>query len=149
MSEATPAAALPTLDPEKHAVYIEGLDRQTDTFEYWVTEHLRVSGAYWGLSAMFLLGKEDMMEKDRIVTHVAACQAEGGGFGGNIGHDPHMVYTLSAVQILILYDRLDAIDVDAVVSCMQARLFFLPLFLNPRISSQCLSFSFSTASGVR
>ncbi|KAI3916816.1 hypothetical protein MKW92_049821, partial [Papaver armeniacum] len=25
---------------------------------------------------------------------------QSGGFAGNIGHDPHMLYTLSAVQIL-------------------------------------------------
>lgn len=33
-------------------------------------------------------------------------------FGGNVGHDPHMLYTLSAVQILALTHKLDAIDKD-------------------------------------
>jgi prenyltransferase beta subunit len=32
------------------------------------------------------------------------------GFGGNIGHDPHVLYTLSAVQILALYDELEQLD---------------------------------------
>lgn len=40
-----------------------------------------------------------------------------GGFGGHIEHDPHILSTLSAVQILITYDRLDAIQVDKVVDC--------------------------------
>lgn len=40
-----------------------------------------------------------------------------GGFGGHIDHDPHILSTLSAVQILITYDRLDAIQVDKVVDC--------------------------------
>ncbi len=37
-----------------------------------------------------------------------------GGFGGNIDHDAHLLYTLSAVQILALLDRMDLLDRDAV-----------------------------------
>ena len=40
-----------------------------------------------------------------------------GGFGGHIDHDSHILSTLSAVQVLITYDRLDAINVDKVVDC--------------------------------
>lgn len=43
-----------------------------------------------------------------------------GGFGGHIDHDPHILSTLSAVQVLITYDRLDAINVDRVVDCKDA-----------------------------
>jgi len=38
-----------------------------------------------------------------------------GGFGGNIDHDPHLLYTLSAIQILALFDSIDAINKDKVV----------------------------------
>ena len=31
-------------------------------------------------------------------------------FGGNTGHDAHLLYTLSAVQILALADQLDLLD---------------------------------------
>jgi prenyltransferase beta subunit len=41
-----------------------------------------------------------------------------GGFGGNIGHDPHILYTLSAVQILALFDKLNVLDVDKVTNCI-------------------------------
>ena len=41
-----------------------------------------------------------------------------GGFGGNVGHDAHVLYTLSAVQVLCLFDRLDALDVDKVADCI-------------------------------
>jgi geranylgeranyl transferase type-2 subunit beta len=41
-----------------------------------------------------------------------------GGFGGNVGHDPHVLYTLSAVQVLCLFDRLDVLDVDKVADCI-------------------------------
>ena len=38
-----------------------------------------------------------------------------GGFGGNVGHDAHMLYTLSAIQILAMFDSLDKIDKEKVV----------------------------------
>lgn len=41
-----------------------------------------------------------------------------GGFGGNIGHDPHLLFTLSAIQVLALFDRMDALDVENVSSCI-------------------------------
>ncbi|KAG2717125.1 hypothetical protein I3760_03G158400 [Carya illinoinensis] len=37
-----------------------------------------------------------------------------GAFGGNIGHDPHILYTLSALQILALVDKLNVLDVEKV-----------------------------------
>ena len=41
-----------------------------------------------------------------------------GGFGGNVGHDAHLLYTLSALQILAMADKLDdpRLDRRAVVS---------------------------------
>ncbi|KAL0560024.1 hypothetical protein IC582_000413 [Cucumis melo] len=39
---------------------------------------------------------------------------ESGGFSGNTGHDQHILYTLSAVQVLALFDKLNVLDVDKV-----------------------------------
>ena len=36
-------------------------------------------------------------------------------FGGSPEHDPHILYTLSAVQILALYDELSVLDAEKVV----------------------------------
>lgn len=36
-------------------------------------------------------------------------------FGGNVGHDGHMLYTLSAVQILAMYGELGLLDIGKVV----------------------------------
>lgn len=47
---------------------------------------------------------------------VAFCYA--GGFAGNIGHDPHLLYTLSAVQVLALFDKLNVLDADKVANCI-------------------------------
>ena len=41
-----------------------------------------------------------------------------GGFGGNIGHDPHLVTTLNAVQILALFDSINVLDIDKVSNCI-------------------------------
>jgi len=45
-----------------------------------------------------------------------------GGFGGNIGHDPHILYTLSAVQVLALFDRLNMLDIENVSNCILSAL---------------------------
>ncbi|CAH0751089.1 unnamed protein product [Diatraea saccharalis] len=56
------------------------------------------------------------MPKGEIIEFITSCQdSESGGISASIGHDPHILYTLSAVQVLAMYDRLDAIDVDGVV----------------------------------
>lgn len=41
-----------------------------------------------------------------------------GGFGGNVGHDPHILYTLSAVQVLALFDKLNVLDIDKITNCI-------------------------------
>lgn len=47
-----------------------------------------------------------------------------GGFGGNAGHDPHLTFTLSAIQILHLLESKDAIaDWEKHVGCR--RVLFL------------------------
>ena len=50
-----------------------------------------------------------------VYVYVIACP---GGFGGNIGHDPHVLYTLSAIQVLALFDKIDVLDVEKVSNCI-------------------------------
>lgn len=35
-----------------------------------------------------------------------------------MGHDAHILYTLSAVQVLALLDNLDVLDADKVSNCI-------------------------------
>ena len=72
---------------------------------------------YWGLTAMHLLGKQHMMDTAAITDWVLSCQHSNGGFGGSERHDPHLLYTLSAVQILALCDALDCINREQVAQC--------------------------------
>jgi geranylgeranyl transferase type-2 subunit beta len=100
----------------KHVAYIMKVAADTDSFEYEVSQHFRMSGIYWGLTAMSILGRDlqTEMASDSIIDWVMLCRdGETGGFGGSIGHDPHLLYTLSAIQILALLHKIDRLeDVD-------------------------------------
>lgn len=69
-----------------------------------------MNGVYWGLTALHLLGSPDGLPRDETISFVLSCQHETGGFGAAPGHDPHMLYTVSAVQILATVDALDELD---------------------------------------
>lgn len=76
-----------------------------------------MSGVYWGLTALHLLGRPNALDGPAVVAWVLACQRPCGGWGGSERHDAHLLYTLSALQILALYDELDRVDADAVARC--------------------------------
>lgn len=104
-----------------HVKYIQSLDTRKDDLEYWLTEHLRLNGIYWGLTALDLMNNIDALPRDEVIGYVQSLQLECGGFGGDRHHDAHITCTLSAVQILITLDALDAIHVDKVVECKHIR----------------------------
>ncbi len=64
-----------------------------------MTEYLRMSGIYWGLTVMDLMGQLDRMNRTEVLDFVKQCQCEDGGISASIGHDPHLLYTLSALQV--------------------------------------------------
>ena len=78
--------------------------------EYWLTEHLRLNGVYWGLTALHLLGHPDALPRVETIDFVLSCQHENGGFGAAPGHDAHMLYTVSAIQILVTVDAIKELD---------------------------------------
>lgn len=100
---------------QKHIEYIRSLDNKKDDLEYWLTEHLRMSGLYWGLTALYMLGAPDALPREEVIDFVLSCfDKPSGGFSAHPNHDPHILYTLSAIQILFMEDALDRIDQDAV-----------------------------------
>jgi len=113
MAAPTPTGEL-TLHAEKHVAYIQSLDIRKDSLDYWLTEHLRLSGVYWGLTALCLLNHPDGLPREDTIAYVKSCQHKSGGFGANPGHDAHMLYTVSAIQILAIENALDTIDRDHV-----------------------------------
>lgn len=99
----------------KHGDYIAAYGNKKDDYEYIMTEYLRMSGIYWGITAMDLMKELHRMDREEVITFVKSCQHDCGGIGASLAHDPHLLYTLSAVQILTIYDAIDAINVDKAV----------------------------------
>eukprot|EP00796_Vickermania_ingenoplastis_P004412 gene4412-3211_t len=92
---------------KEHTAFVHKMDEKTSMKTY----HLKMSGVYWGLSALELLGTLDF-EREKVVGFVLACYNDDGGFGGNKEMDSHLLYTLSALQLLCLYDAMSEIDVE-------------------------------------
>jgi len=58
---------------------------------------------YWGLTALSLMDKLESVPQEDVVEFVQECFDETtGGFAPASQHDPHILYTLSAVQILTM-----------------------------------------------
>ncbi|KAM0270453.1 hypothetical protein ACHAQH_009410 [Verticillium albo-atrum] len=93
-----------------HVKYIQSLDTKRDEYDYWLTEHLRLNGVYWGLTALHLLGHPDALPRSDTIDFVLSCQHPNGGFGAAPGHDAHMLSTVSAVQILVMLDAVDELE---------------------------------------
>ena len=124
---AAPPAASPAAPPpepklhiDKHVAYIQTLDTHKDTLQYWLTEHLRLSGVYWGLTALHLMKHPTALPREDTISFVLSCQHASGGFAAAPGHDPHMLYTVSAVQILATVDALDRISLDKAAAWIAA-----------------------------
>ena len=75
-----------------------------------MTEHLRLNGLYWGLTACHLLGHPNTLARQEVIDFVLSCLHDNGGFGAAPGHDAHMLSTVSAVQILITLDAISELD---------------------------------------
>lgn len=73
--------AHPPFFNSKQVAYIKKVSSDKVSFEFVVTQHLRMSGVYWGLTAMSLLGKDLRTEMltDEIVDWVMTCQDSSGG----------------------------------------------------------------------
>jgi Prenyltransferase, beta subunit len=96
---------------ELHISFITEQDSNR-SFEYWLSEHLRMNGLYWGVTALITMREESTLPKDKVVEYVLSCWDEkSGGFGAFPKHDAHILSTLSALQILRIYDD-KMVDLD-------------------------------------
>ncbi|CAH0049504.1 unnamed protein product [Clonostachys solani] len=110
MSATSQSSGLPILATDAHVSYIQSLDTKKDELDFWLTEHLRLNGVYWGLTALHLLGRPDALPRQETIDFVLSCQHDNGGFGAAPGHDAHMLSTVSAVQILAMADGFDDLE---------------------------------------
>ncbi|KAK5963360.1 Rab geranylgeranyltransferase BET2 PWA37_004484 [Arxiozyma heterogenica] len=99
---------------EKHIKYLKSLDSQKETLEYWLSEHLRLNGIYWGLTALCILDSKETFQREEVIQFVMSCwNNRTGGFGPFPKHDAHMLSTLSGLQILLTYDAINLITEDS------------------------------------
>ncbi|KAL3417929.1 prenyltransferase and squalene oxidase [Phlyctema vagabunda] len=56
------------------------------------------------------MGHPNALPRQETIEFVLSCQHENGGFGAAPGHDAHILYTTSAVQILATIDALDELE---------------------------------------
>ena len=90
-----------------HRSYILAKAQDETSMESVVMAHLRMSGVYWSVTGARLMGYDvldgiggDQKGKEKVLAWISSCYVpEKGGYGGNVGHDPHLLYTLSALQI--------------------------------------------------
>ena len=88
------------------------------------SEHLRLSGVYWGLACCALLRApaDALGDAKALAAWVRSCGVRSGasgkalGFAPAPGHDAHLLYTLSALQVLALLGELGDVDADAVAA---------------------------------
>ena len=97
-------AVIPTDSPttlllSKHGEFISAYGDDPDEYEYAMSEFLRMNGMYWGVTAMDLMGKLQVMDRDKIIQFLSECQHESGGFRPVQKHDPHLLSTLSAIPV--------------------------------------------------
>ncbi|KHJ43600.1 prenyltransferase and squalene oxidase repeat-containing domain protein [Trichuris suis] len=98
---------------KKHSSFIKSYEEKKDDYEYVVSESLRLSGVFWCLAALDLIGDLDVINRDDVIDFVFQCRNENGGFGASQDHDPHILHTLSA--ILVMYNSLDLLNADETV----------------------------------
>lgn len=98
---------------EKHKQFIKSLndDVTQQMIEYWLSEHLRLNGIYWGLTAVLLLQEDQVLAKEEVVKFVLECwDSKEGGFAPFPRHDAHLLSTLSGIQILANYGEHEVLE---------------------------------------
>ncbi|THF99588.1 hypothetical protein TEA_023849 [Camellia sinensis var. sinensis] len=101
--------------------------------------NLEVCYSWWVLSSLVMIDRVQWIHKEKLVKFILDCQdKEKGGISDrpddavdvfhtflesliyvalehmtlDIGHDPHLLYTLSGIQVLALFDKMHILDID-------------------------------------
>lgn len=92
---------------KQHINFLKNLLKKEETFEFFQMAHLKTSAIYWSLTASILLSSLDEIypstARQEIIDFLGRAYKDDGGFAGNEGaHDSHLLFTLSAIQIMLL-----------------------------------------------
>lgn len=108
----------------KHESYLRQYASDDEGTEQIMGEYLKMSGMYWGLNALYLMNsiKLDDSVVSKVTQFIKSCQCIEGGFSAAPRHDPHILHTLSAVQLLIILGKCqtDYIDIDRCVDYVKS-----------------------------
>ncbi|XP_025191571.1 geranylgeranyl transferase type-2 subunit beta-like [Melanaphis sacchari] len=100
---------------KKHINFLQSFGKERHQYESSMMEFLRMSGMYWGLTALYLINDGKIPKEDEIFEYIKSCEHNCGGYSPAPGHDPHLLYTLSAVQIACLLNREMELPVEKIV----------------------------------
>lgn len=50
--------------------------QKRDELAYYLTEHLRMNGIYWGLTSLALMGRKDALDRQEMIDWVMSCWVE-------------------------------------------------------------------------
>lgn len=98
---------------EKHIEYVKDLDSKTSkqSYEHWLLEHLRMNGLYWGVTTLIIMKSLDSLPQPEVIDFIRSCwDSKTGGFGAYPKHDAHILSTLSAIQVLAIYDQWEILN---------------------------------------
>ncbi|KAI5961858.1 BET2 [Candida pseudojiufengensis] len=97
---------VPPFVKDKHIHFI--IEQESNrSYEYWLSEHLRMNGLYWGITALITMKtlNNTTLPQQKVIEYVMSCwDSESGAFGAFPKHDAHILSTLSALQILKYYN---------------------------------------------
>jgi len=107
---------------EKNKDFIAKYGKSDDThYEFVMAEFLRINGVYWSNTALYLMGGSNELDTNEIMEFVESCKSDiNNGYGPTIKHDPHLLYTLSAIQIAAERNTLDKLDKEKLVNYIKS-----------------------------
>jgi geranylgeranyl transferase type-2 subunit beta len=111
-----PLSAPKTFLRDKHVEFIAGCGKDTTSYEYVVTEYLRVSGMYWCISSLDVCNALKDQETEFAIKIIQEAKNPDGGYASAADNDSHLLHTLCAIQVLKILDRMDLVDVESVVN---------------------------------
>ena len=99
--------AASTLNLDLHVEFINKYTANRDDYEFVMAEPLRISAMYWCASALDLAGRLDRLNRAEVLEYIRDCRRNDGGYAPAANHDSHLLHTLCAIQLLIIFDALD------------------------------------------
>jgi len=91
----------------QHESYIRKLSSSSsqDSLASHLTSHLKLNALYWASTSLDILNVAPIQPTDTLTFLMACYDPQTGAFGGNVGMDVGLLYTLSAIQVLTAMNK--------------------------------------------